>query len=88
MTRAKRMREIKERAAWERSQHGDPRKFKRFMRESYHPIQEAWDLGSEAAWDDPRKPRRNPYPAGKRHDEYERGKATQDLMGEYHGRGH
>ncbi len=33
-----------------------------------------------------RRPISNPYPAGRRHDEFERGMANADLMGQHHGR--
>jgi hypothetical protein len=58
----------------------DPRKEKRFFRKNGmdHPVYVAWLEGGAAA--DDRKSKCNPYPAGRRHDEWERGYqvATED----------
>jgi len=47
------------------------------------PLYQAYILGQEAAYAD--KPKRNPYPAGRRHDEYELGYNQADPMGNFHG---
>lgn len=56
----------------------DPRKLKRFFRRNglFDPVYEALMLGDEHAYNG--KPKRNPYPPGRRHDEYERGYLTAD----------
>lgn len=68
----------------------DVRKQKRIDRKwSCGATQEAFDLGCAAAIYPHRLPprlQRNPYPPGIRYDEWERGYATADPMGEYHGR--
>jgi len=45
---------------------------------------EAFCLGGAAHYD--RRGKRNPYPPGRRHDEYERGFNEADPMGDHHGR--
>lgn len=51
----------------------DPRKEKRFFRKNGQddPVYYAWIAGQFAA--EIGKPKRNPYPPGRRHDEFERG---------------
>lgn len=62
----------------------DPRKEKRFFRKNGmdHPVYLAWLEGQDAG-DDHRKPKRNPYPPGRRHDEWERGYNAADPMGDH-----
>lgn len=54
----------------------NPRKEKRFYRKSgmSHPVYEAWNLGQAVhhCYLPPRL-RTNPYPSGRRHDEWQRG---------------
>lgn len=47
------------------------------------PLYDAYIMGQEAAYVN--KPKRNPYPAGRRHDEYEMGYNQADPMGNFHG---
>lgn len=67
----------------------DPRREKRVMRGMRRPIDVAYNGGLNAAvygWMMPPRLRSNPYPPGRRHDEWERGFAEADPMGEHHGR--
>ena len=53
------------------------------------PVYEAYNLGSDAAYNPRLKGhgyRCNPYPPGRRHDEWERGYKTADPLGDWHGR--
>jgi hypothetical protein len=53
------------------------RSFKRFMRmtTSGHHVEEAWCMGQAAVEQDvPKRWRTNPYPPGRRHDMYEKGR--------------
>jgi hypothetical protein len=49
----------------------DPRKDKRMERVVFDAVYMAWIEGGEAAHSE----RRNPYPPGRRHDEFNRGRA-------------
>lgn len=65
----------------------DPRKEKRYVRKMWgrdQVVYEAYTLGEYHA--DAGKPKRNPYPPGRRHDEYERGYNLSDPMGDHHRR--
>lgn len=67
---------------------GDPRQFKRYVvrMQGGHAaaaLQAAYDAGCWAAY--ARRPVRNPYPAGKRHDTFEYGRRSSDPMGDWHG---
>lgn len=82
--KTKRLKEISERAHYNRKAWGDPRKVKKFERGLYNELEVAFGRGqSQPLY---RKPRPNPYPPGKRHDEYERGLRLADPMGDWHGR--
>lgn len=63
----------------------DPRAEKRLLgyTTSQGAMYEAWTLGG---WHGETGVHRNPYPAGRRHNEYERGHRTSDPMGDHHGR--
>lgn len=64
----------------------DPRKIKRIERKVFgnDAVYGAWLEGQEAG--DTGKPYRNPYPPGRRHNEYKRGYDLADPMGNHHGR--
>jgi len=48
-----------------------------------HPVEMAWRLG---CWNgESGKPYRNPYPKGKRHNEFDRGYHLADPLGDHHG---
>lgn len=69
----------------------DRRKEKRHHRKlgMLDPLYEAWTAGQALAYYGARMParlQRNPYPPGRRHDEFERGYALADPMGDHHGR--
>lgn len=67
-----------------RKRFGFYRKEKRYWRQNEASV--AYDRGQDSMmWGGPHR-QRNPYPPGRRHDEFERGKRTADPMGEYHGR--
>lgn len=69
-------------AARYRKKYGiDVRRAKKMERFLYHPLYEAYILGDEAA--SMKNPRPNPYPPGKRHAEFERGKSDADPMGDW-----
>lgn len=60
------------------------RRYERKMLGSDYPIVLAHYLGE--GHHDAGMPKRNPYPSGRRHDEYERGYDLADPMGDHHGR--
>lgn len=64
----------------------DPRRIKRIERKALgmDAVYGAWLEGQ--ATGDAGKPYRNPYPAGRRHNEFKRGYDLADPMGDYHGR--
>lgn len=63
----------------------DPRKEKRICRYmGLTALYEAYNLGCENGLR--REPRPNPFPKGKRHDEFNRGQFNSDPMGDYMGR--
>lgn len=63
----------------------DPRREARmFRRMGLTAVEEAWNWGQDAAYRG--RPYRNPYPPGRRHDEYKRGFHLADPMGDHHGR--
>ena len=64
----------------------DPRKEKRAFRRMGQEdhVYFAWIAGQYHG--DTGQPKRNPYPPGRRHDEYERGYNEADPMGDHHGR--
>lgn len=65
----------------------DPRKEKILLRkhipQAVCPVRVAHDLGCEHAYSG--KDHRNPYPQGRRHDEYKNGYESADPMGRYMG---
>ena len=79
--KAKRLKEISERAHQEHRQWGDPRKVKRITRRMADALYVAYNLGE---YHGERGVNRNPYPAGRRQAEYERGFMLSDPMGDYH----
>lgn len=86
MTTKKQLCEISERARYQRDHFGDPRKMKRYERKMLGDgVHYAFQLGmSDGEW---RKEPRNPFPKGRRHDEYERGYRLADPLAIYYGSG-
>lgn len=85
MTTKKQLREISERAHETRQHFGDPRKLKKIERNHGGPLEMAYYRGE---WDaEMRHGKRNPYPKGRRHDEYERGYKLADPLAIYYGSG-
>lgn len=62
----------------------DPRKTKKYFNDNFPNLYQAYLLGDGDGYY--KQINRNPYPAGKRHDEYERGFQNADPMGDWHGR--
>ena len=60
------------------------RKLKRVERGMISRVYDAWSRGESDAYEG--RPKRNIYPPGRRHDEYERGYNLADPMGDHHGR--
>lgn len=69
MTSKRRQLEITDYAAEVRRQFGDPRRLKKLCRGSH--VELAFDLGHCDGYRG--RSKRNPYPPGRRHNEYERG---------------
>lgn len=65
------------------------RKLKKFEGKMYPPPIQAYYEGEYAGGRPmhlPKRLRTNPYPPGRRHDEWERGYKLADPMGDHHGR--
>jgi hypothetical protein len=60
------------------------RKFKAYEKLHMSAVEKAYHEGGNAVYS--RKPRINPYPAGRRHDEWNRGYNLSDPLGDYYGR--
>jgi hypothetical protein len=63
------------------------RKLKRYENKMFgsdREVYRAWNLGQYDA--ERGNPKRNPFPNGRRHREYERGYDLADPMGDHHGR--
>jgi hypothetical protein len=60
------------------------RKVKAYENRYISPVQAAYYQGEFAGYS--HKPRLNPYPAGRRHDEWNRGYNLADPIGDYYGR--
>jgi len=75
------------RAKLARDWEGDPRKFKKFERKVLGKDDALW-LAFEQGMSqcEAGRPNRNPYPAGKRREEYDRGYSNGDPMESFHGR--
>ena len=54
---------------------------KKYVNKAYDQLHRAFDIGGIHAYTG----YNNPYPAGRRHDEYDRGYNMADPMGSYHG---
>ena len=62
----------------------DPRKEKRYLRKcGFNAMYDAYIQGEFEA--SRRRPRANPYPAGKRHDAWQHGFSLADPLGDWHG---
>ena len=85
--KTKRQVEISLRAKLARDWEGDPRKFKKFERKTLGGHDKLWLAFNEGMTDcECGRPNRNPYPAGKRREEYDRGYAAGDPLESFHGR--